>query len=139
MRLRRRTKRRIVVFSATVLAILVVLAFVVFRQKNVPDESKHPKASVNTPGVVRLGFTLPCAVYSADAESAYAAVRQRDSKTLMDLVSQRRLRMLHQGTDIVISPLQGLAVVDVVGDEHGGRTCYIPLEMIGVVQRNRAK
>lgn len=137
---RRRAKRRIILFSAAILLVFAIAVFVVFREKSKPDENSSKKISLTPPaGTVRLGFNLPCAVYSADADRAYTAVRQRDKKVLMDMVAARRLRMLRQGTDIVISPAQGIAAVDVVGDDRGTRSCYIPLEMVDVIQHNRIK
>jgi hypothetical protein len=129
----------LLVVAASLLAVGVATFFVVDRT-NEPDRSIHrgihETAAISS--TLRLAFNLPCAIYAADADRAYAAMRQRDKKTLMDMVAQRKLRMLRQGTGVIISPLHGLALVNIVGDAQAGRTCYIPSEMISVVQYNGA-
>jgi hypothetical protein len=135
--IRGRRARRRFLFLAVAASLLVVgtATFFVMRGAHEPDETVHRTTSAAiSSGTLRLAFNLPCAIYAGDAERAYAAVRQRDKKTLMDMVTQRRLLMVRQGTAITVSPIHELAVVNVAGDTHPERACYIPKEMISVIQ-----
>jgi hypothetical protein len=138
IRVRRARRRFLLLGAAASLLAIALVVFFVSRGKNEPDGSSDKRIAASPPGTLRLTFNLPCAVYSADAERAYIAMRQRDKKTLMDMVAQRKLRMVRQGTAIVVSPVSGLAIVNIVGEAHSGTTCYIPSEMVAVVQHNGA-
>lgn len=131
----RRARRRLIRFTAGLLLLAAVVLVFQWRNRYTPKPSRSA-ASTLEPDTVRLPFALPCAIYSGDARPVYAAIRGRDKDQLMHLVAQKRLLMLKQGTSVVLMPVNQTAMVSIYGGGPESRNCYVPSEIVPVIQRH---
>ncbi|WP_184085344.1 hypothetical protein [Silvibacterium bohemicum] len=95
--------------------------------------AKHVTVALS-PATLRLPFTLPCAVDAGDANPLYAAVRGRDRTLLLDMVAQRRVMMVKQGTPVDLLPASQIVIVSLSRGGHGGLSCYIPSDIVPVIE-----
>ncbi|MGC2662059.1 MAG: hypothetical protein WA324_29200 [Bryobacteraceae bacterium] len=130
----RRRRRRLVLLTVfSLFAVAVMIYRLGFRS---PHAFLRARAVAQAPpGTVRLPFTLPCALYSGDASPVYAAIRQRDRNALMSMVAQKRLMMVREGTSVALLPVNNIATVSIYSGARDGRTCYVPSDIVSVIER----
>lgn len=120
-------------FAITVLIALVLLVTFLRLWRQTPNRKKTVAAPL--PATLRLPFTLPCAVDAGDAISLYAAVRRRDTKLLMNMVAQRRVMMVRQGTSVDLLSASQIVIVSFSQGARENLSCYIPSDIVPVIKR----
>lgn len=133
IRFGRRARRRVILVSVAGLLASALFGLLWWRY---PLTANDAGAAALAPRKLRLPFTLPCAVYSADADPVYAAIRGRDRALLMNMVSQKRVMIVKRGTSVALIPFNDTAVVSIDGvGVSEGRSCYVPSDIIPVIER----
>jgi hypothetical protein len=122
-----------IVLTAIAGLVVVVLFVCCLRHWRQTHVVKHAVAL--SPATLRLPFTLPCAVDAGDANPLYAAVRGRDRTLLMNMVAQRRVMMVKQGTPVDLLPESQIVIVSLSRGGRGGLSCYIPSDVVPVIER----
>jgi hypothetical protein len=136
IRFGRRARRRVILVTLTGVLGSALFGLVWWRR---PLTANDPGAGALAPRKLRLPFTLPCAVYSADASPIYAAIRGRDRALLMNMVSQKRVMIVKRGTSVALIPFNETAVVSIDGGVREGHSCYVPSDIIPVIERRIAR
>jgi len=130
-----RRPRSVLIFLVVALlfASALVVCFLQWRGLHAPTSGELAQAAV------RLPFTLPCAVDLRDAEPVYAAIRARDKTLLMSMAAQKRIVIVRQDTPVAILSFKGTSVISVRGKARKALICYIPSDMVPVIQRRAPK
>jgi hypothetical protein len=134
IRIGRRARRRLIRLTAGLLVLAAIVLAIQWRNRHMKMAGRNGAAAL-APGTLRLPFTLPCAIYSGDATPVYTAIRGRDKDQLMHMVAQKRVMMLMQGTSVALMRVNQTAMVSIYGGGREGRTCYVPSEMVPVIER----
>lgn len=135
IRIRRRARRKLLLLTVACLFASTILVYLVRLRSQRMLLAQPSSVSALAPGSLRLPFTLPCAIYSGDATPIYAALRNRDRTSLMEMVAKKRVLMVQQGTSVAIVSVSHAAMVTIGGGLREGGTCYIPSDIVPVIQR----
>lgn len=121
MRIGRRSRKIWIPLTAILCAGICGTGFWLAKRRSV-------SAAGATIGSVRLPFALPCAIASGDAQPFYAALRRSDRKAVIQMLADKRIRILRKDTPFSITPFSKVAAVAVRRDSRP--VCYIPLDIV---------
>lgn len=122
------------ILTVVILVALVLVGVTIYRQLSSPRTEYR---SVGSPAILKLPFTIPCAVDSHDTAPVYAAFRTRDRELLGKLFADKRFVAVPKGLAVRISSFGAISMVSI--EVRSGRrpgVCFVPTYVIAAIRQH---
>lgn len=133
MSFRRRTRNKLTVIAVAAGLLLLIALVVVWMSQ--PSQNSLKGTGSAAPQPVRLSFELPCTVQLADASTFYAALQRHDRPILSQMLTDKKIIMVHKGTALTIIPVDAVSKIS-FGDPPSTQVCYVPSDVMSSFQKH---
>lgn len=87
--------------------------------------------------IVRLPFTIPCAVKASDAGPVYAALHDRDRNALKVLFTDKKFVAVDKGIEVNISDFGAVSMIVIEPrSSHRPGICFVPAYIVPAIRRH---